>query len=171
MPGTAILMNTCGGGDSALGVTCRAGLELRRAESPAERSGALPYRHVDERRAADSAAVELPGDEAGLLLHERGVVGPHLKEALDVAGRHVELVDEHDRAVVVLQLLGVSDLVVHLTQSHRSRFSLRRSVHVFPSLRADLPPTQRRILPVTCWAPDAVDDVVACFGLGPGEAG
>jgi len=70
-------------------------------------------------------AVELGGDEAGLLLHERGVVSRHLEEALGVGGRQGELVDEQDRAVVVLQLLGVGDLVVHLTQSHCSHISFR----------------------------------------------
>ena len=64
------------------------------------------------------ALVELGGDEAGLLLHERGVVGPRLEEAPGVAGCQVELVDQDHWAVVVVELLGVADLVVHLTECH-----------------------------------------------------
>src|SRR6266516_6080337 len=82
------------GGDSAVGVAGGAGLELGRAERPAERAGGLPDGHVDEGRAAGGAAMELGGDEAGLLLHVCGVVGPNLQETLDVAGCQVELVDQ-----------------------------------------------------------------------------
>src|SRR5262249_31081068 len=60
---------------------------------------------------------------------------PHRQEALSVAARQVELVNEHDRAVVVLQLLDVGDLVVHLTQSHRSRFPFSLLGGRLPSLR------------------------------------
>src|SRR6266568_2888079 len=59
-------------------------------------------RGLPEGRAAGGAAVQLGGNESGLLLHECGVVGPCLQEALGVAGRQVELVDEHDRAVVLV---------------------------------------------------------------------
>src|SRR5712691_11299447 len=89
-------------GDGAVGVGCGAGLELGRAERPAERLGGLPDGHVDEGRAASGAAVQLGGNEAGLLLHECSVVGPYLEEVLGVGGRQGELVDEHDRAVVLV---------------------------------------------------------------------
>src|SRR5262249_36659332 len=127
-----------GGGGGALGGARRAGLELRGAERAPERAGRFPDRDVDERRAAGGAAVELGRDEAGLLLHEGGVVSPDLQEALRIAGRQVELVNEHDRALVALQLLDVGDLVVHLTQSHRSLL-LQPAQPTIPVTAADLP--------------------------------
>src|SRR6266566_6687691 len=117
--GNGHLLEHVRGGDGAVGVAGSAGLELGRTERLAERAGGFPDGHVDVGRAAGGAAVELGGDKAGLLLHVCGVVGPHLQEPLGVFGCQVELVDEDDRAVVVLQLLPIGDLAVHLTQGHR----------------------------------------------------
>src|SRR5262249_9128732 len=113
---------------------CGAGLELRRAERPAECPGGFPDGYVDEGRAAGGAAVQLGGDEAGVLLHERGVVGPHLEEALGVGGRPGGMGYQHHPALLVVTLPGVGDLVVPLTYLHRPPLSFGPVGPVFSSL-------------------------------------
>src|SRR5215469_13638546 len=68
------------GGGGVGGVAGDEGLELGRAERPAERVGRFPDGHVDEGRAAGRTAVQLGGDEPRLLLHEGGVLRPHFRE-------------------------------------------------------------------------------------------
>ena len=52
----------------------------------------------------------------GLLLHEGGIVGPCLQQAVRILRCHVELVDERDRAGVLLELLEERNSVVHLRE-------------------------------------------------------
>jgi hypothetical protein len=64
-------------------------LELRGLEGTVERLRRLPDGDVDERAAAGRGPVKLRWDETRLLFHEGSVVGPHVEEALDMLGRHV----------------------------------------------------------------------------------
>jgi hypothetical protein len=58
--------------------------------------------------------VKLRGDEAGLLLHERGIRRPGFLELVGLFGFDRESVDEDHRADLLLHLRKERDVPIHL---------------------------------------------------------
>src|SRR5690242_13454529 len=99
-PGDGDLREDVRRSDRALGVTRQAGLKLRATCGGAECRHRFPRRHVDERRAAGDAAMELRGDIAGLALHELAIRRPRFHERVDVIRRDVKGVEKDDWPLV-----------------------------------------------------------------------
>jgi hypothetical protein len=60
--------------------------------------------------------VQLCGDVAGLLFYELAVDSPRVEECVDLFGRHVEDVEEDDRARALPELAGERDAIVELPE-------------------------------------------------------
>jgi hypothetical protein len=121
------LLEQMGRGYGRVRVPGERGLKRRIAKGIAKRLNRLPHGGVEEHRASSDPPMQLSRDESWLGLQKGSIGGPRLQQRVNVLGRHLERVDQNDRADLLNELVSETDALVHLNALQH---------HVLPLLAA-----------------------------------